>query len=69
MTIDEQLEQAKAKRFIISPDKKLARWVHPLEIERFYLGWHDHTDTTEKEFIEFLSENVSSLVDVPSESQ
>lgn len=46
------------KRFLISPDKKLARWVHPLEIERFYQGWHDHTDTPEKEFIEFLQNSV-----------
>ena len=57
------------KRFIISPDKKIARWVHPLEMERFYQGWHDHTDTTREELIEFLSENVKLPVDVPSKSQ
>lgn len=53
----------KGFRYLISPDKKLARWVHPLEIERFYQDWTDHTDTPEKEFIEFLQ----SPVDTPSE--
>lgn len=47
-----------AKRFLISPDKKLARWAHPVEIERFYQSWSDHTDTPEKEFIEFLQNSV-----------
>ena len=54
-----------AKRFIISPDKKLARWVHPLEIERFYQGWYDHTDTTREELIEFLESPVDTASEQP----
>ena len=56
-----------AKRFIISPCKKIARWVHPLEIERFYLGWHDHTDTTREELIKFLEDLSESPVDTVPE--
>lgn len=53
MTLKEQ-----GFRFMISPDKVRGRWVHPLEIEHFYQDWTDHTDTPEKEFIEFLQNSV-----------
>ena len=49
---------------MISPDKVRGRWCHVVEIAHFYADWSDHTDTPEKEFIEFLQ----SPVDVPSES-
>lgn len=47
-------------RFCISPDKKRGRWCHPVEIPHFYADWTDHTDTPEKEFIEFLQSPVDS---------
>ena len=45
-------------RFCISPDKQRGRWCHPVEIPHFYANWTDHTDTPEKEFIEFLQNSV-----------
>jgi hypothetical protein len=51
-------------RFMISPDKVRGRWCNPIEIPHFYADWSDHTDTPEKEFIEFLQ----TPVDVPSKS-
>ena len=41
-------------RFCISPDKQRARWIHPVEYKVLYPDWIDHTDTPEKEFVEFL---------------
>lgn len=55
------------KRFLISPDKKIARWAHPVEVESFYQGWYDHTDTTREELIEFLQKDLSNPVDSTSE--
>lgn len=48
----------KGMRFMVSADGKSARWCHPVEIEHYYAGWSDHTDTPEKEFIEFLQNSV-----------
>lgn len=53
MTLKEQ-----GYRFMISPDKTRCRWCKPVEIPHFYAGWTDHTDTPEKEFIEFLQNSV-----------
>lgn len=47
-------------RFMISPDKVRGRWCNPIEIPHFYADWSDHTDTPEKEFIEFLQTPVDS---------
>ena len=48
----------KGYRFMISPDKVRCRWCHSVEIPHFYPDWSDHTDTPEKEFIEFLENSV-----------
>ena len=48
----------KGYRFCISPDKKRGRWISPIEHEKVYQDWTDHTDTPEKEFIEFLQNSV-----------
>lgn len=42
-------------RFMISPCKSRGRWCNPVEIPHFYADWSDHTDTQEKEFIEFFT--------------
>lgn len=55
------------KRFLISPDKTRGRWCHVVEIPHFYADWIDHTDTPEKEFIEFLQDLSESPVDSISE--
>lgn len=47
-------------RFCISPDKQRGRWISPIEHEKIYQDWTDHTDTPEKEFIEFLQNPVDS---------
>ena len=47
-------------RFMISPDKIRARWCNPVEIPHFCSDWSDHTDTPEKEFIEFLEKGVDA---------
>ena len=47
-------------RFMISPDKVRGRWCKRVEIPHFYADWSDHTDTPEKEFIEFLQSPVDS---------
>lgn len=47
-------------RFMISPDKVRGRWCNTIEIPHFYADWSDHTDTPEKEFIEFLQTPVDS---------
>ena len=54
-------------RFCISADKQRGRWCHPVEIPHFYADWSDHTDTPEKEFIEFLEDLSESPVDSTSE--
>ena len=62
MTLKEQ-----GFRFMISPDKKRGRWCHPVEIPHFYADWTDCTDTPEKEFIEFLQNDLSKLVDTEAQ--
>lgn len=37
----------------------------PVEIPHFYADWTDHTDTPEKEFIEFLQSPVDSTSEQP----
>lgn len=46
---------------MISPDKVRGRWCNPIEIPHFYADWSDHTDTPEKEFIEFLQTPVDTV--------
>lgn len=60
MTLKEQ-----GYRFMISPDKIRGRWCNPIEIPHFYAGWVDHTDTPEKEFIEFLQSPVDTASEQP----
>lgn len=50
---------------MISPDKVRGRWCHPVEIPHFYADWTDHTDTPEKEFIEFLQKPVDTVPKEP----
>lgn len=52
-------------RFMISPNKVHGRWCNPAEILHFYADWTDHTDTPEKEFIEFLQSPVDSTSEQP----
>lgn len=47
-------------RFCISPDKGRARWIHPIEYKVLYPDWHDHTDTSEEELLEFLQKGVDT---------
>lgn len=51
----------KGYRFCISTDKKRGRWISSIEHEKIYQDWSDHTDTPEKEFIEFLQSPVDSI--------
>lgn len=59
----EETLRDKGYRFCVSPDKARCRWMHPIEYKAHFSHWSDHTDTPEKEFIEFLSQNVESFVD------
>lgn len=52
-------------RFCISPDKTRGRWIHPVEYKALYADWFDHTDTPEKEFIEFLQSPVDTVPEEP----
>ena len=54
----EETLRDKGYRFMISPGKAHGRWCKPVEIPHFYADWSDHTDTPEKEFIEFLQNSV-----------
>lgn len=47
-------------RFCISPNKELARWIHPVEYKVLYSDWTDHTETSEKELLEFLQKPVDT---------
>ena len=62
MTLKEQ-----GHRFCISPDKQRGMWISPIEYEKIYQDWADHTDTPEKEFIEFLQDLSESPVDTVPE--
>jgi hypothetical protein len=52
-------------RFCISPDNTRGRWIHPIEYKVLYQDWSDHTDTPEKEFIEFLQSPVDTETEQP----
>lgn len=38
-------------RFLVSKDRKFAKWIHPLE---FINEWVDCTDMNDKDFCEFM---------------
>lgn len=50
----------KGYRFCISPNKQRGRWISPIEHEKTYPDWTDHTDTHDEEFYEFLQSPVDT---------